>query len=89
MKRCLAVVVLVVSCSAFAQNQVVPTTQKPEASKKAPATQHVTFGDDLIDGERFLPLGELYTAPPASQFDCLIKVRTNFNDKLLQSVNEL
>jgi hypothetical protein len=89
MKRCLAVVVLVVSCSAFAQNQAASATQKAEAAKKAPATQQVTFGDDLIDGERLLPLGEIYTAPPASQFDCLIKVRTNFNDKLMQSVNEL
>lgn len=66
-------------------------TQKP-ATRAAPAarTQTVDFGEgDLINGDRASGQAELTTSTPKARFDSLIKVRSNFDDKLLSSVNEM
>ena len=45
--------------------------------------------ESVREGERLVPLDEVIFTVPRAHFDTLIKVRMNFNDKLLQSVNEL
>ena len=45
-------------------------------------------GDDVL-GTREVPADEVVTVKPPAHFDSLIKVRTNFNDKLLGSVHEM
>jgi hypothetical protein len=60
-------------------------TQQPQ-----PKPQKIDFGDDLINGERETPLGEIYIEPVRpGGFKSLIKVRMNFNDKLRESVHEM
>jgi hypothetical protein len=64
-----------------------PAPQKSE--RKVPVKNLDFTNSDVIDGTRVIPLGELYVAKPTPVFKRLITVRTNFNDKLLASVNEL
>ena len=44
--------------------------------------------DDIL-GATVVPFGEVITQRPSPEFPPLIKVRENFNDKLLASVDEL
>lgn len=65
--------------ASFASAQTQPT----------PKPQKIEFGDDLIEGGREVPLGAIYEVVKRPGFDSLIKVRTNFNDKLRESVHEM
>jgi hypothetical protein len=69
----------------------VASAQQPSPPKerKVPVKNLDFTEGDLIDGARLIPLGEIYLAKPKPGFKSLITVRTNFNDKLLASVNEL
>jgi hypothetical protein len=71
---------LVVPALVFAQ-----TEQKSERTK----TQTVIFDGEDVLGSGAVPSDELVTVRPPARFDSLIKVRTNFNDKLLSSVHEM
>lgn len=69
---------------------VVSSAQTPTPPAKAPKPQTLDFADGLeVDGTTQQPLVGIYFVPPARKFSNLIKVRMNFNDKLLASVNEL
>ena len=84
MKRLIAVATMVAATGAFAQQGKV---ERPAAQAKA---QNITFDtDDLIEGGVEGPAGSIYFAPPTHTFVRMIKVRENFNDKLLKSVEEL
>ena len=80
MRRVAAVLVLV-SCSVFAQ--------AAENAKKKPAPQNVTFGDEQIVAEPKVGYGTTIVTKQRSIFPNLIRVRMDFNDKLLSSVNEM
>ncbi|MFO0599147.1 MAG: hypothetical protein U0228_27810 [Myxococcaceae bacterium] len=71
------------SFAAFAQTN----PQKP-AQPKQPVTT-MTFEEDLVEGGRKTPLGDIYIVVEPARFQSLIKIRQNFNDKLRESVNEM
>ncbi|MGV3620720.1 MAG: hypothetical protein ACO1OB_07875 [Archangium sp.] len=79
----LIALMLVVSSVAFAQ--------KSEPTKQSkPKTQVIEFNDGLsVDGDTLLPMHTYIEARNPPRFDCLIKVRGNFNDKLAASVYEM
>jgi hypothetical protein len=78
--RKLLALVLVVPALAFAQ-----TEQKSERVK----TQTLIFDGEDVLGAGAVPSDEWVTVKHPAHFDSLIKVRTNFNDKLLSSVHEM
>jgi len=63
--------------------------QQGKEAPKPPKVQHVTFTDTDINAGRVIPAGSLYLAPPKAKFDCLIKVRGTFSDKLDESTTAL
>ncbi|MFT3709101.1 MAG: hypothetical protein QM817_15760 [Archangium sp.] len=71
------------SSLAFAQTE----QPKPHST---PKPQNIIFdGNDLIEAGVATPDGEFVTSRPQPKFGNLIKVRVNFNDKLMASVHEL
>jgi hypothetical protein len=83
MRRVALVLSLVASVASAQQSS------PPKSERKAPVKNLDFTEGDLIDGARLIPLGDIYLAKPKPGFKSLITVRTNFNDKLLASVNEL
>jgi len=84
MRKLLVVVAVIAAGSSFAQ-----TEKKKVEAPKAPVS-HVEFGEgDVIDGTVDGPDMGLVTSAPKPRFGNMIKIRTNFSDKLLQSVHEL
>lgn len=72
---------LVVSTVAFAQ------TEQP---KQTPKPQNVNFAEGSdIDGTVVTPLTSYNLVKDKVRFDSLIKMRTDFNDKLAASVYEM
>jgi len=63
--------------------------QQDKEAPKPPKVQHVVFTDTDINAGRAIPEGSLYLAPPKARFDCLIKVRGTFSDKLDESTTAL
>ena len=61
------------------------------AQQKKPdlPVQNVDLTGADITGVVATPLGEIYLQPPKAKFDCLVRVRMNFNDKLRESVHEM
>ncbi|PZR17453.1 MAG: hypothetical protein DI536_03785 [Archangium gephyra] len=78
--KCIALA-LVVSSVTFAQT---------EPPRQTPRPQTVTFdtGSD-IGGQRTSPLTSWTVVKDKVRFDSLIKMRTDFNDKLAASVYEM
>jgi hypothetical protein len=60
-------------------------------SQKAvpPKPQHLDFSDDLLTVELKQPDGEIYVDIKPPKFGNLIKVRTNFDDKIIKSVEQM
>lgn len=84
MRRLATALVLSLAVPAVAQK----SDAKP-AEKKAVAVQEVVFENDLIGGDRLVPTGSLVLSPKRPVFERFTWVRTHFNDKLLDSVNEM
>jgi hypothetical protein len=83
--RKLMLVAVFLSSVAFAQ-----TEKKKVESKQLPKTQTLIFGDGSeIDGEAEKPNIEIINARKAGVFPSMIRIRDNFNDKLIESVHEL
>lgn len=78
--RKLLALAFVVPMFSFAQ-----TGQKSEKAK----TQTLIFEGDDVLGAREVPSDEVITVRCTKHVDSLIKVRTDFNDKLLSSVHEM
>jgi hypothetical protein len=74
--RSFTLALLLVAAPSFAQ-----TSPKPKV-------QNVEFTPTDIEAKPEMPLGGYYGPPVKPKFDCLIKVRVNFNDKLADSVHE-
>jgi hypothetical protein len=60
--------------------------QKPQEPRKV---QQITFDEDVIEGTLKGPDLEDVTGTPACRFSSLIKVRDNFADKIVKSVDQL
>jgi hypothetical protein len=81
--RFVLVAALLLSSVSFAQNST-------GAEKGRQPKTEIRFDEnELIDGTTRGPDGALIDAPPPIVFQSLIRIRTNFADKLMNSVNEL
>ena len=49
----------------------------------------ITFGGDTIEGERAFPLTEFINVRKYRKFKSLLKVRNDFDEKVLRSVHQL
>lgn len=84
--RKLTALLLVVSSLALAQTE--PPKTQPKGKQPV---QNVIFGDDLIecDGCILRPDADVVVSAPRAKFGNLIKIRVNFDDKLMASVHQL
>ena len=84
MKRMIAAAALALAMGALAQEQ-------PPADKnvKYAKTTTINFEDDTIEGDLTKPDGEYIEARKKAQHSNLIRVREDFEDKVMQSVGEL
>lgn len=80
--RVLLAALVLVSQVSFAQTSA-------GTEKRQPKTEIRFDENELIDGTTRGPDGQLIDAPPPIAFESLIRVRTNFADKLKASVSEL
>lgn len=83
MRIALAALVLVSQVS-FAQ-----TSSGAEKRQVVKTTTVVFDENDVVNGELQGPNGQVVTAGPDPVFPSLIRVRQNFSDKLMQSVQNL
>lgn len=80
-------VALIVALTVSAQTTSL--AQPANEAVKYKRIQVVDFPDDLIDGSREHPEVTAVEVRKAPTFRSLVKVRDNFNDKLLESVHEM
>lgn len=78
----LLVASLLLSSFAFAQTS-------PEPAPKPSKVQKIEFEPDEIAGGIVGPTGLVVVEPPPRKFNSLIRMRTDFNDKLRESVHEM
>lgn len=69
--------------------QTTQSAQQPSETIKYKKIQVVNFSDDAIEGTREVPAGLVVEGRKPPTFHSLVKVRDNFNDKLLASVHEM
>jgi hypothetical protein len=70
----------------------VPSLAQQREDKAKPAArpvQHVTFGEDLIEGVLLHSDSEVIVVRTPVHFDSLIVLRKDFNDKIRDSIDEL
>lgn len=80
MRKLVAMLVLVVGSLSFAQT----APPRPAAEKQ------IIFGeDDLISGETTKPDVELFQDGAPAAHESLLKARTEFREKVLESVHQL
>lgn len=95
MRKLLMLCVVMVAVPAFAQDDDSPPPVRKEASgggggkggKAGPQT--IDFEDDTIEGDLTKPDGEYVEARKKVQHSNLIRIREDFEDKVMQSVGEL
>lgn len=86
MKRWIAAVAVLVAAPALAQeDKVVQEADRTVYRKKTV----IDFTDVSVEGELTKPEGSYSVSKKKTRFDTLIKVRTNFNPELNQSVENL
>lgn len=81
MKKLVFAVVVLTAPISFAQ------TDAPK--RPTPPTQHIEFGGDEVEGTREAPDLDVVHGRTGVQFKPLIKVRENFQERLMGSVQEL
>jgi len=59
------------------------------AEPKKAAAQHIDFENDLIKGSTLTSDIEVITYRNSPKFKSLIKVRENFDDKIVRSVDQM
>lgn len=77
--------------SALCLVSAVALAQQPELAPNSPKpkVQNIDLTGTTIPGERYVPVGDMYSVPPKAIFKSLIKVRMRFDDKLAESVHEM
>ncbi len=85
MRHWLLLVALGVAWTAEAQESKTGDTASGSAAK----TTVINFEDETIQGDLTRPDGEYIEAAGKTQHSNLIKIREEFNDKVMQSVDEL
>ena len=82
--------VLSVAPAALAQDKAEPQGGKEASGKKGKGgPQTIDFEDDTIEGDLSKPDGEYVEARKKVQHSNLIRIREDFEDKVMQSVGEL
>jgi hypothetical protein len=85
MKRLMLVLALWVAGPALADEKVVQEADRTIFRKKTV----IDFTDVSVEGELTKPEGSYSVAKKKTRFDSLVKVRTDFNPELKQSVDNL
>ncbi|HZA14747.1 MAG TPA: hypothetical protein VE618_09625 [Myxococcaceae bacterium] len=85
MKRLMVVVALWVAGPALAEETVVQEPDRTVFRKKTV----IDFTDVSVEGELTKPEGSYSVSKKKTRFDSLVKVRTDFNPELKQSVDNL
>jgi hypothetical protein len=95
MRKLLMLCVVLTVAPAFAQDDDSPPPPRKESSggggggKGQKGPQTIDFEDDTIEGDLTKPDGEYVEARKKVQHSNLIRVREDFEDKVMQSVGEL
>lgn len=87
MKRVMTAVAMMslLAGPAFAQDKVIQEEDRTVFRKKTV----IDFTDVAVEGELTKPEGSYSVSKKKTRFDSLIKVRTDFNPELRQSVDNL
>jgi hypothetical protein len=85
MKRLLAVTLLLAGMAAYAED---PTTNT-EGNVRYNKTTSISFEDDTIEGDLTKPDGEYVEARKKVRHSNLIRIREEFKDQVMESVDEL
>ena len=85
MKRWILAVAVLVAAPALAQDKVIQEEDKTVFRKKTV----IDFTDVSVEGELTKPEGSYSVSKKRTRFDSLIKVRTDFNPEVRESVNNL
>ena len=87
MRKLLAVCVMLAVAPAFAQD--AQGGGGGEGNVRYNKTQTIDFEDDTIEGDLTKPDGEYVEARKKVKHSNLIRIREDFQDKVMQSVGEL
>lgn len=85
MKRLMMALAVVVAMPALAEEKVIQEPDRTVFRKKTV----IDFTDVSVEGELTKPEGSYSVSKKKTRFDTLIKVRTDFNPELKQSVDNL
>ena len=85
MKRLMVGVALWVAGPALAEEKVIQEPDRTVFQKKTV----IDFTDVSVEGELTKPEGSYSVSKKKTRFDSLVKVRTDFNPELKQSVDNL
>ena len=86
MRKLLAVCALLAVAPAFAQDKA---KGDGGGGRNQKASQSIDFEDDTIEGDLTKPDGEYVEARKKVQHSNLIRIREDFEDKVMESVGEL
>ncbi|WP_224246230.1 adventurous gliding motility protein CglF [Hyalangium gracile] len=87
MRKLLALCVMLTMAPAFAQDEA--KGGGGEGNVRYNKTQTIDFEDDTIEGDLTKPDGEYVEARKKVRHSNLIRIREDFQDKVMQSVGEL
>jgi hypothetical protein len=85
MKRLFVAMAVLVAAPALAEEKVIQEADRTVFRKKTV----IDFTDVSVEGELTKPEGSYSVSKKKTRFDSLIKVRTDFNPELKQSVDNL
>lgn len=85
MKRLMVVLALWVAGPVLAEEKVIQEADRTVFRKKTT----IDFTDVSVEGELTKPEGSYSVSKKKTRFDSLVKVRTDFNPELKQSVDNL
>ncbi|MFY0565952.1 adventurous gliding motility protein CglF [Archangium lansingense] len=90
MRKLLMLCVVLAVTPAFAQDEEDSAPRREAGGGKAQkGPQTIDFEDDTIEGDLTKPDGEYVEARKKVQHSNLIRIREDFEDKVMQSVGEL
>jgi hypothetical protein len=85
MKRAFVALAVLAAAPALAEEKVIQEADRTVYRKKTV----IDFTDVSVEGELTKPEGSYSVSKKKTRFDSLIKVRTDFNPELKQSVDNL
>jgi len=89
MRKLLMLCTVVMAVPAFAQDDGAKAGGGGEGNVRYNKTTTIDFEDDTIEGDLTKPDGEYVEARKKVKHSNLIRIREDFQDKVMQSVGEL